>query len=284
MEGHENRQKNTVGSSRIRAGWLLPHWPEAEIFRIGQKYDVVIFQKVYWPEFLKSFTGIKIFDMCDPDWLDQKPVKEVVDLCDYVSTSTEELAAFVSKITSVPVECVPDRLDLSEHTLRKEHQGRATRVAWFGYHHNQKVIDGALAALKRLGLKLTVISDVPYYPESSVQGIDDDWIKENITNIKYDYPGIYQDLVESADIVINPRIESGRFKYKSNNKSLTAWALALPVAGDSEELERFMDPEERKKEAQLRLTQVQELYDVRLSVEKYKQIIELCHQKKKNQK
>ena len=42
--------RKDIGSSRIRAQWLVNHWPEAELFKMGEKYDVIIYQKVYWPE------------------------------------------------------------------------------------------------------------------------------------------------------------------------------------------------------------------------------------------
>ena len=66
MEKHENRQPNSVGSSRIRARWLWKYWNELEEFQIGKRYDFIIFQKSYWKRMLENFKGIKIFDLCDP--------------------------------------------------------------------------------------------------------------------------------------------------------------------------------------------------------------------------
>lgn len=275
MELHENRQPDTVGSSRIRGNWLVKNWPggEAELFRIGRQYDAVIFQKAYHAEFMRAFDGIKVFDICDPDWLDGKPVKEVVELCDAVTTSTEALAEYLRGITDKPVTCVPDRLDLAEHQARKVHEGKARGVAWFGYHHNHVVIDQALGTLKRLGLTLTVVSDMPYFPQARIEGIDDDWIKANVRNVKYDYATLNDELVASSDMVINPRIESGRFKFKSNNKTLTAWACGLPVAADGDEMERYLDPDARKLEAERRIGEVARDWDVSLSVAAYREII-----------
>ena len=89
FEQFESRQRNSVGSSRIRGQWLVNHWPEAELFKIAKKYDIVIYQKAYFLEHAKLFDGIKILDMCDPDWLEHKPVKQMIDLCDAVTTSSE---------------------------------------------------------------------------------------------------------------------------------------------------------------------------------------------------
>lgn len=273
MEIYENRQKNSVGSSRIRGTWLTRYWPEVELFKIGKKYDFCIFQKAYHLDYMRVFPGIKILDLCDPDWLDGKPIMESIEICDAVTTSTEPLAEYLRTMTDKPVLCIPDRLDLAEHTQTKVHEGPAKKAVWFGYHNNQVLLDPALPTLKRLGLTLTVISDLPYYPSVKAQNIDDNWVKENVTNIKYDPETANDDIINSGDVVLNPRLEDGRFKYKSNNKTLTAWALGMPVAQDSEELERFLDPEERKREAVIRRKEVEEKWDVRFSVESYKKLL-----------
>lgn len=282
MELYEGRQKNSVGSSRIRGTWLANHWPEAELFKIGKVYDTVIFQKAYHLDFMKIFPGVKILDLCDPDWLEGKPVKEAIELCDAVTCSSEALREFLSKITEKPVVFIPDRVDLTAHTERKAHTGRAERVVWFGYHGNHKVLDGALMTLRRMNLGITIISDMPYYPQGNVEGIDDEWFAKNVRNIKYDPETANQEIVDGGDIVINPKIDNGRFKFKSENKTYISWALGMPVAKDSDDIERFMDPEERQKEADLRRKEVEEKYDVRKSVEEFKAVIDGARKAKTN--
>ena len=39
--------KKNIGSTRIRVTNLLKYWPEASIYKYGEKPDVMIFQKVY---------------------------------------------------------------------------------------------------------------------------------------------------------------------------------------------------------------------------------------------
>ena len=46
FEQFQGRQN--IGSSRIRVKWPLKYWENAEEFVMGQKYDVVIYQKAYW--------------------------------------------------------------------------------------------------------------------------------------------------------------------------------------------------------------------------------------------
>lgn len=273
-EAHTHQRKNTVGSSRIRGTWIVNNWDEAEMFKIGIKYDVVIFQKAYFTEYMKVFDGIKILDMCDPDWLDDKKIKETIDLCDAVTTSSEELAKFIKQITDKPVVFIPDRVDMKEHTQKKNHKGPAKGVVWFGYHTNQKTIDGTLSTLKILGLSLTVVSDMPYQTPSGVASIDKDWIKYNLTNIKFDPDTINDDIIAYGDIVINPRLEYGKFKYKSDNKTFIAWALGMPVAKTSEDLEKFIDESAREKEARERLGQIDEELRVNESIHQYKTLID----------
>src|SRR5438552_3820560 len=114
MERMNNRVFNSIGSSRIRMRWLLPYWEEAEEFIIGKGYDVMIFQKVYWDTFKKNgnYQGVKILDLCDPDWLENKPVFEYIDWVDAVTTSTEALAEYIRKMrpNKKHVLCIPDRV------------------------------------------------------------------------------------------------------------------------------------------------------------------------------
>ena len=70
FEKFHGRKTNSIGSSRIRAYNLVKYWEEASIYKHAKKYDVLIFQKAYWIEMAKKFEGIKILDLCDPDFLD----------------------------------------------------------------------------------------------------------------------------------------------------------------------------------------------------------------------
>ena len=273
MELAEGRAKGSVGSSRIRGTWIANNWPGAEIMKIGKKYDAIIFQKVYPLDYLKVFEGVKIIDICDPDWLEGKPVKESIELADAVTCSTQSIVDFVKQITDKPVHLVADRMDIALHPEKKDHKGKAESAVWFGYNSNTKVLDQCLLALKRLNLKLTVISDAPYYPSGNAEGIDSEWIKRNLTNIKHDNGTLNREIIDGGDILLNPRIETGRFRFKSNNKTLTGWALGMPVAETSDQLDTFMDPEARRSEAEKRYKEVVADWSIEKSVAEYRDII-----------
>lgn len=280
-EQYVNAQKNSIGSSRIRCKWVLNHWLNAEEFRIGVKYDAVIFQKAYFLEYMRMYDGVKILDLCDPDWMEGKPVMQAIELCDSVTVSSQGLFDYLKEIAGKPVYLIPDRVDLNAHTERKEHGGEAKSCVWFGYSHNQQVLDEVLPTLKRLRLGLTVISDLPYFPTAGIQGVDKEWITANIRNIKFDPETLNTEILAGGDVVLNNRPNTGKFYFKSDNKTIIAWALGMPVALNAEDLERFLDEKARRKEAEMRLNEVREYWQSERSVEEYENVIRECLKRKR---
>lgn len=270
------RRKGTIGSSIIRGDWLVKHWPEAKLWTEGCYSDVLIFQKVYWEEMMKAYPGIKILDLCDPDWLTgELELVKISKLVDAITCSSEGIYKFVKKIVKVPCFYIPDRVDLDFFDKPKKHVGRAERVVWFGYYHNAKeILPMVLPSLLRLNLKLLVISNNEFMP-TNTYGVE-------IENRKFSWETIKFDLTY-GDIVINPQPinYNKRFRFKSNNKTYIAWSCGMPVAENVEDLEKFLDPEERNKEAQARLKEVREKHNIKISVEEFKKVIEIC---KKNRK
>lgn len=260
-----------IGSSRIRGRWLTKYWEEAEIFKIGAHYDILIFQKVYWIEYASQFMGLKILDMCDADFLHWGyRIKQMIDLCDAITTSTENLTKYIKKITDKPVIYIPDRLDLESFgNLKKEHAGPTQKVGWYGYSENFLMLDKAINSLVKLKIpELIVIANKrsPYQLPAGVKN------KILLTNIPWDLETVNQDLLK-CDVILNPQFSGGRWKYKSNNKTINAWALGLPVAHNEAELKSFMNEDNRKIEGDKRYKEVREKYDIKLSVEEYKNLI-----------
>jgi len=263
--------KFDIGSSTIRCDWVIKQWSEAERFVMGQKYDVVIYQKAYWVDHMKAYKGIKILDLCDPDWLDfGARVVECLEEVDAVTTSSQALAEYIVKLTNKPVWFIPDRVDMSMHKEQKQHTHRAKAVAWLGYSHNLSVLDQCIKPIVDLGLELIVISNKPYHPPPSVAS------KLDLTNYTWAKDTVNDDILK-ADVIINPKLPGLRFRYKSTNKTVKAWALGMPVAKDDRELRHFIDPVNRKTEAEKNLAEVMKNWQVKNSVEEYKMLIEeLC--------
>lgn len=279
-EQYTNAQKNSVGSSRIRCSWVCRNWPEAEEFKIARKYDAIIFQKAYFLEYLKVYDGIKILDICDPDWMEGKQVVEAAELCDAVTVSSKGLFDYLRLVLNKPVYYVPDTVDMSLHTQKKVHEGYARNVVWFGYHQNHSVLDQTLSALKRLGLGLTVISDAVYYPSQGITGVDKQWINTHVKNVKFDPETINDEIVAGGDIVLNNRPENGKFKFKSDNKTIIAWALGMPVAKTSDDLERFMTQAAREDEVKRCLQEVEKEWTSARTVREYTNVIEDCRKRR----
>lgn len=288
--------KENIGSSRIRARWVAKHWPEAEEFIVGQKYDVIIFQKVYWLEYMELLTKqqpnvIKILDICDADWLHWATrITECLPYVDAVTTSTEAIAIYMADLIyglrktynfkDIPVWCIPDRLDIQSFgDLKKDHKGKgdAKSVVWYEYSENFAVLNGAIPVLLKAGIEeLIVIASkkTPYQIPAQWEG------KIRVLNLPWTVDTVNQDLLK-ADIVINPKSNLGKWKFKSNNKTINAWALGMPVAGNEKELRRFISEENRIAEGEEKYREARTHYDVKQSVLEYKNLISEIKERRK---
>lgn len=275
--------KANIGSSRIRADYLIKYWNQAgedigtaSRYVFGGKYDVMVFQKVYWPEYARMFKGIKILDLCDADWLDWGyKIKEMIEEMDYITCSSMEIAKFISGITDKPVAFIPDRIDFDGLLPPKKHSGKSKNVAWYGYAENFSQLDPAIPAIRKRKLDLYVISSKGYVPPvTEREGYE-------LHNLNWS-PSTWQADLQKADIVVLPQIKNGRFKYKSDNKITQAWALGLPVAFLDKDLDRFASENERQKEADEKYKLVKEQYDCKQSVVELKDIIKEIYEGKRN--
>jgi len=267
-EGRKN-----IGSSKIRSFWVNKYWDESEIFVQGRKYDTVIYQKCYWVEHAKLFKGIKILDLCDPDWLSWGyRIKEMIEEVDGITTSTEELAESIRKFTKKPVKCIPDRVDLEDFKFKKVHEGEAKSVVWFGYSQNSEILKPVVHFLIKNKLDLIIVSDKNFasFPNQNI----------NISFYKWKGETAYSDIIK-GDIAVNPTSKDGKWKYKSNNKTLISWCLGLPVASSPEDFKKFMSEKSRTKENVKRMKEVKEKWLVEKSVEEYKEFIKYIEKTKK---
>jgi hypothetical protein len=268
------RSEVGLGSTRIRARWLINHWEEAELFTIGRKYDAVVFQKAYWVDYARQFSGIKILDLCDPDFLDWKSqCIAMAEMCDAVVTSTTSLADALGSFISTPIKVIPDRIDFDsiKATRKEAGYGKPIRTAaWYGYSENFASLDSAVEDLISLGIPRLIVIASPLKPyqlpsrlERYITLINCEWDEELAPSI----------LVQ-ADIIINYSLSYGRWVYKSDNKSSLAWALGIPVAHSKEELIKLMAAPARDAESEQKYILVKSEYDVRHSVRQYRDLLE----------
>lgn len=260
--------KPDTASSRIRGEWLIKYWDEAEILHYGRKYDVVYFQKVYETKYAKVFPGIKILDICDPDWLHTKePFIEMIKEIDAITCPTENLQKAIQGWTDKPVVVIPDRHDLEYFKEKKIHKGKAKEVCWFGYSHNSNALKSLRQHLVDNNLGISIISDQPVILSEREAGIN---INERFT--KWNLETVNSEIIKS-DIVIMPGSRDPNNRFKSNNKTIHSYLLGMPVANSVEDLERYLDPKNRQEDADKNYKMARELYSVETSVKELKELI-----------
>ena len=118
--------------------------------------------------------------------------------------------------------------------------------------------------IKKLGLELLIIANAPYSQEDEISAL-------NPRFVKYEHSSSRQHIAES-DILLNPRSNKAGFRYKSNNKSVVAWKLEVPVAVTGDDIDRLMEPDERNREME-KCAFVEEEYSIEKSVQQYRDII-----------
>lgn len=258
-----------VGSTSLRVENLVNSNRDFEKWKHGHKYDNLIFQKVYWKEMMELFKGTKILDLCDPDWLSgDVDIIDIGSKVDAITCSSKSLTTLVRKyFPNKIVEYVPDRFDFSLFPEPKQlHIGKAQKIVWFGFINNAfETLEPLSDTIKENNLELTIISNRPYDKEDKIMEL-------NPIFINYERHTIYTNL-KKYDISLNPKSAKAQFKYKSNNKTIIAWKLGLPVAETAEDLIKFLSAEERNKEVAQKQTLLEE-YHINKSSEQYREIIQ----------
>lgn len=268
--------KTGIGSTRIRAHNLIKYWPEANVYRFGEKPDVMIYQKVYGQFDYKvpfKFPAIRILDICDPDFKDSPDIfiKETMDAMDAIVVPTETLKDFLGQITDTPIRVIKDRFDISEFPKPKVHTGQAKKVVWFGYEHNSGSLKMAMGSLERRGLETIIISDRD--PEPYHWTIKPDEYKDKYTYYKFSHPEMYEHMQE-ADICILPKGVRPLDMFKSENKTIIAQLLGLPVATNADELDALIEADARNQAIETIYDKLKQDYDCKRSIEEYKELID----------
>ncbi len=260
---HDRRDK--TGSARIRAYNLIKYDKDFHVFSSGPKYDAVVFQKNYWVEYAELFDGIKILDMCDPDWLSGSNAiqfRRMLNAVDGVVANTQVTADYIKMLTNKPVIVIPDRHDTDIFKEKKVHKGRAKSVVWFGYSHNATVLEMYIPKLEEMGLELTIVSEKHV---SVCRNHREFREHEHFVKWPDSIEQVNLELVKH-DFALLPRRRRVYEQYKSNNKVTQAWALGLPVAEWGDDIDKFIDAEARIEDQNLHFEQTKKNYNCKLSV------------------
>lgn len=266
--------KKNVGSTKIRVHNLIKNWPEAGLYKYGEDPDVLIFQKVYMTQdyrMPKFFKGLKILDICDPDWMDGALIRETVDVMDAVVAPTKGIADFVSQMTDKPVKVIKDRFDLDKFPNPKKHTGKAKKVVWFGYAHNAELLKYTMPSLENRNLQLIIVANQDPQAWNWVME-DREKYRQMYTFYSWREATAYKQIQE-ADICVLPKGARPQDRFKSDNKTTVARLLGLPVATNADELDALLEADARNKDVEKWYDKTRKEYDCKRSVEEYKELI-----------
>jgi len=266
-----HNKRPPTGSTFIRMIQLEKYWEDFKRYKYGENPDTLIFQKVYCTadyKFPAQFENTKILDICDPDWLNGNAVKETYDAVDGIVCSTERMAEFMRQLGDKPVQVIPDRFDLELIPKPKVHKGKAKTAVWFGYVHNAEALKFGMDSLNRLGIKLIVVSN----EDPHAWRWTDESYKTQYTYKKYREETIYDEILK-ADFAFLPRNARPEDEFKSNNRTIKANLVGLPVVFDKETLEKYIEASERQKWFDTEYDIIRRDYDVQKSVKEYKDFI-----------
>jgi len=265
------------GSSIWRGKWYVDNWPEAEYYVEGKKYDVVIFQKVWWRELYEQLDCIKVLDLCDPEWLMAGwPIVEMSYLVDAIVVASDGLYNALKPIINPDCELVwiNDRVDFQQFGkgMKKQYTSdTVSKIGWFGYFGNgEKTLQQVIYSLREHDLKLKIISDNTIeYPD----------FEQYIENVEFNWETLPYEMLD-CDLMLNPPILSPYSKYKSQNKTYLAWALGLPVATNGDELRELLDMVYLRGQSHRVYDLVRLEYDVKQSIKEYKDLIDRLWERK----
>lgn len=267
-----------VGSTKIRVDNLIKYWDEAELYKYGEKPDVMIFQKIYiLPnyQFIKHFPNIKILDICDPDWRDSTDIyiKETLDAVDAVVASSQNMTDYLQTMTKTKCVLIKDRFDLEDFPPFKKHHGELQTAVWFGYAHNAETLRFAIPSLETRKLKLLIISNED--PAVYRWANNPEEYKKYYQYIKYPSTDLEaRKLIQQGDVAVFPQGIRPFDRFKSNNKAVIAQLCGLPVATNTDELDALIPGPARQKKASEVYKEVVIEYDAKKSVQKYKELID----------
>lgn len=276
--------KSGVGSTRLRVHNLIKNWQGSGLYKYGEFPDVLIYQKVYATleyKFPLHFPNIQILDICDPDWT-QSPdifIKETIDAMDAVVVTTEQLREYLQQMTTTPVRVIKDRFDLSEFPKPKVHRGKIKKVVWFGYAHNAESIRFAVPSLEKRDLDLMIVANEDPACWRWANSSRD--YEKHYEYVKYRQENVYEVLQEADVCIMMPGIRPLDI-FKSENKTVTAQLLGLPVVTNADQLDQLNDPEARNKYIETIYDKLKQEYDVNKSVAEYKELIDEIRRNRTN--
>ncbi len=286
-------------NSRIRVEYVAKYIPDSYITEDKEllgSCDALVFQTRYFKEdvdYIKEFKDTKkvlIMDVTDPMWywhnesVDRWFKEEVLSNMDIVICSTKILAKMYRKHYGVRnITFIPDRMDLQKYNRVKIHDRKkeSIKLLWHGYIENIKALEPFKDDILEINkfheklygkkMKLEIVSnrepDLEFYESfNQLEIIYEQWDSYKLI-----------DYILDSDIVLNCRPQEENFNYKSNNKTITSWALGVPCVEGidfKEKLKKLIvNPEFRKEEGIKKRAEVERYWDSKISAKQLERLI-----------
>ena len=281
---YQNAFKGEVASTRIRVTWPLKYM-DAIVTEDESKLNecnIVIFQTRYSKSDVELARRLKakgkkiISDFTDPHWLKEYQAMdnnfvEMVGLSDLVTLPTDSLAETFKQYFNKPVRILKDRIDLDLYNEVKEHKDKKSlRILWYGSRGNLASIELARDDLEKLGseIDVTLVCLYDYCDKFKIKPFEN--VKLEV--LEWTNQKVIDELLKS-DIAINPRFNNWK-SYKSNNKTITAWALGIPCVERDfyNQIKQFLDYKKRNEEGKRVRQIVEKEYDVRETAREWEEI------------
>ena len=88
------------------------------------------------------------------------------------------------------------------------------------------------------------------------------------------FRSVSQSRYTNADICVLPKLNRPQDRFKSENKTVIAQLLGLPVAYNADELDKFMEADDRNGHIDTKYDKLKQDYDCLVSVKEYKELID----------
>jgi hypothetical protein len=277
---------NDTASTRIRVHYVTKYlkckWVVSDVRKDLLECDVVLFQTRWTDQDLLLARELKernipiILDITDPEWdarytlstAGNFRLESMIKLADCITFSSEKLADWFNSIyPGKNVLVIRDRIDLAVHNKIRIHKDKKEKtIVWYGSWANLKSLELAREDLEKLGLEINIKLKLLY---DKIGKHDIKFKNIKVEKIEWTEEKVIEALLD-AELAINPKYNGDWRDYKTNNKTIKAWALGVPCVEEDfySKIKLYLGHSGYRGEEGWKFRkEAEEKYDARLSAE-----------------
>lgn len=277
---------NETASTRIRVHYVTKYlkckWAVSDTRKDLLECDVVLFQTRWTDQDLLLAKELKerkipiILDITDPEWDTRYTqctavnfrLETMIKLADCITFSSKKLMEWFNNVyPGNDTVTIIDRIDLDVHNKIRIHKDKDEKtIVWYGSWANLKSLELAREDLEKLGLEINIKLKL-IYDKTAKHDIKFKNIK--VEKIEWTEEKTIEALLD-AELAINPKYKNDWRDYKTNNKTVKAWALGVPCIEEDfySKIKLYLGHTGYRGEEGWKLRkEVEEKYDARLSAE-----------------